>query len=91
VNRAVWKFPVVAAGGFGSVSMPVASEILHADVQGIDVFVWALVDPRATVTESRRLGFFGTGFAEIPLGARHIGSCIDRGRGLVWHVFEAGS
>jgi hypothetical protein len=68
--------------------MPVAAEILHADMQHGTVYVWALVDPDAPSTVDRRLGYFGTGHKEIPLTARHIGTCINRDFNLVWHVFE---
>jgi hypothetical protein len=88
MDRAVYKFEVHTAGGFGSVPMPAGAEILHADVQGGQVYVWALVDPDAPTTISRRLGYFGTGHREIPPSARHIGTCIHRDFNLVWHVFE---
>jgi hypothetical protein len=86
--RVVHKFQVEGAGEFGTVPMPIGSEILHADVQGEHVFVWALVEQGAAPLIERRLGYFGTG-QPVPEGAKHVGSCIERHWGLVWHVFEA--
>jgi hypothetical protein len=84
--RAVHKFQV-EPGEFTDVPMPIGAEILHADVQGDAVFVWALVQPGAANLINRRLAYFGTG-KSIPDNARHIGTCIERNWGLVWHVFE---
>jgi hypothetical protein len=88
MGRLVHKYEVPAAGRFAPVPMPVAAEIIHADVQLGQIYVWALVDPDAPTSVSRRLGYFGTGQESIPLTARHVGTCIDRGPNLVWHVFE---
>lgn len=86
--RVVHKFAVSFLGDLGPVQMPVGAEVLHADCQGNQVFVWALVDPDAEM-ETRRFGVFGTGHP-VPEDARHIGTCIERNWGLVWHVFEEG-
>src|SRR5690242_7651027 len=84
--RVIHKFEVPNGGEFTDVSMPIGAEILHADVQGEKVFVWALVDPeRAPVF--RMLGFFSTGHP-VPAGAVHVGTGIERNFGLAWHVFE---
>jgi hypothetical protein len=83
--RVVHKYEVAAASDFGPVSMPVDAQILHTDVQGHQVFVWALVSADAEMVE-RRLGFWGTGH-EVPDGARYLGTGITD-FALVWHVFE---
>jgi hypothetical protein len=76
--RVVHKYAVEAAGDFGPVQMPVGAEILHADVQGDQVFVWASVAPEAGELVERRIGYFGTG-SPVPGGALMAGrSLVDR-------------
>lgn len=94
----VWKFrvPMGEVHGPGStVTMPAGAEIVSVGTQGVEVFVWALVDPDAPKV-GRRLGFFATG-SPLPEGWVHVGTAhvpgpnpTLEGSNYVWHVFEEG-
>jgi len=94
-EREVWKFevPPGEVHGHGStVSMPSGAQIISVGTQSTIVFIWAIVDPEAQLTE-RRLGYFPTG-SPLPawdyVGTAHVLN-PDRpalGSWLVWHVFE---
>ena len=72
--------------------MPVGARVLRVDRQGVDLTMWALVDPHAE-KEARCFKVVGTGW-DVPEGAEYIDTHFDRGaqpgfpNGFVWHIFE---
>ena len=80
----IWKFPLVIADR-QIVKMPVASQILSAQMQGDTLCLWALVDPAAPVAD-RLIEILGTGNPAPEEYRRYI-STVQMGP-LVWHVFE---
>ncbi len=86
--KVVHKFPVALAGGSGSgIEMPRGARLLHFDAQGDELFLWALVDPNEAM-DVRTFFIVGTGHTLPELRYRHVGSCLMRGGGLEWHLFE---
>ncbi len=88
-KRQVWKFPVEFSARF-SLPLPKGAEVLHFDMQGTMPTLWALVDPEAEIAP-RDFFLRGTGH-DIPspedLPLKHIGTCLEDGGRLVWHLFE---
>ena len=69
------------------VAMPRGARVLHVDVQGDQVCLWALVDPTAPV-ESRHFSVVPTGARLLRSDATYIGTVLLDGGALVLHVFE---
>lgn len=72
-----------------TVVLPRNADILHIGAQGLELFVWALVDPLAALTVEHEYLIFGTG-NEVPNGGEGLGhlATILVANGLVWHVFQ---
>lgn len=70
------------------IQMPQGSEILCIQTQEETPYIWALVDPNATVTK-RTFEIFGTGH-NVPENAnrKYIGTYQLQGGQLVFHCFE---
>ncbi len=81
--NAVWKYAI--SSGVTRLEVPIGATFLHADVQGGQACVWAIVDP-ASGTETRHILFRGTGYYIEHQIVRHIGTMLDGP--FVWHVFE---
>jgi hypothetical protein len=71
--RVIWKFKV-RHGAEGTINVPKGSQLLHAEVVGVDVWVWALCDPRQEKYD-RPVGWFITG-DEVPEGWQHVSTFI---------------
>ncbi len=85
MSRSVWKFSLELAE-VQVVPMPSGAQLLHVDMQGGTLNVWALVDPTAD-PEERKIAVVGTGHpAPSPGIAAYVGTAMDRP--FVWHVFE---
>lgn len=83
--KVVWKYRArPEAFGLG---LPVGAQVVYFDVQEHIPTLWVLVDTDAAPHEQRLFWATGTG-SQIPENSQHIGSCIDRERELVWHLFE---
>ncbi len=83
--KTIWKF-VLEVTDEQEINMPVCAKVIHVGVQGgLDLCIWAIVDPTADLAP-RRFLIFGTG-NPMPvrpgnyLGTAHVGQ-------FVWHVFE---
>ena len=88
--KAVLKFPLEVVDR-QSVPMPAGAEILYVEMQHGKPTLWALCSDTEQ-SDLRKIAIRGTGH---PISAdlvtkeqNYIGTCIDRERGLVWHVFE---
>lgn len=88
MNKQVWKY--LLAHGRHTVKMPKDAEILTAQSQGDDAFIWALVDPSKEV-ENRVFDTFGTGRDiryDMGVERKYISTFQMDGGALVFHVFE---
>lgn len=76
------------------VIMPKGAEIVHAHEQRGQVCIWAVAESVEVGSEAsdgceiREFVTVGTGNAEVPDGARYIGTAHLQGGALVLHVFE---
>jgi len=64
--------------------LPKGAEVLHADTQDDDIYIWALINPE-NKSEGRTFTVYGTGH-EIHENVKYI-TTFFHGR-YVWHVFE---
>lgn len=86
---AVYKYQL-ETGHRQVVFMLRGAQILHVDVQGNDICLWARVDETlaADDTEPRTIIVAGTGYRFDESAERYIGTVLMFGAVLVWHVFE---
>jgi hypothetical protein len=74
-----------------NLKLPRPSRILHVGMQGMDMFVWALLPLEATkAREVHRLRILTTGEpmdAEEAMQAHYVGTVTTRAD-QTWHVFE---
>ena len=86
MSNVIWKFSLGPTIDH-TLSMPRGAEVLHADVQDGEFYLWALVDP-AEELEDRHFIIAPTGGPgdDRISKANHISTIMD-GR-YVWHVFE---
>lgn len=81
----IWKFQLLRTDR-PSVFMPDNAQILHAEMQGGEICIWALVDPEARRVQ-RTFAIVGTGNPFHDSGAwEHVGTVFDGP--FVWHVFS---
>lgn len=69
------------------IAMPVGAEILSLAVQCELLCLWALVDPDAPMG-ARKFRVAGTGHAIHHELGRFVGTALQAGGELVWHVWE---
>ena len=83
--KTVWKYPTHPDEFH--LNLPAGAQVVHFDMQQGEPTMWVLVDTEAPLVIRV---FFGAGTGHpLPDDARHIGSCIDREIGFVWHLFES--
>ena len=85
--KTIWKFPLPVTDEH-SIDMPHGAKILTVQVQGEQVFLWALCNSNAPKLK-RTFAVIGTGHPipeEAPLS--YIGTFQIREHALVFHVFE---
>jgi hypothetical protein len=85
----VHKFPIEPQSN-PEIEMPVGAKLLAFQAQHDVPTLWALVDPDAASTETRRFVFVGTGHP-IPDhvdSLKHVGTCQLHGGSLIFHLFE---
>ncbi len=91
MNGTIWKY-ILRIENTQSVQMPKHAVLLSVGMQADKLCLWALVHPGGK-QEHREIYIAGTGH---PAHARtmerynFIGTAIDEGLGLVWHVFDGG-
>jgi hypothetical protein len=83
--KAVWKYPT--RPDVFSHNLPTGAKVVHFDMQQGEPTMWVFVETEAKL-EPRTFLIAGTGHSVGNDNARHVGSCIDRELGLVWHLFE---
>jgi hypothetical protein len=65
--------------------MPIGAKILHVNMQGRDICMWALVD-KEVMQEYRTFEVVGTGW-ELDENMFYVGTCFDSDS-FVWHIME---
>lgn len=85
--RTIYKYQLELAEHIQPIQMPVAADLLHAEMQGCVPLIWAMVDPDAPET-TRAFRLIGTGWpiGEDETRLDHISTVRDRE--FVWHIFE---
>jgi hypothetical protein len=71
------------------VAIPIGGEVICANVQGNEMYIWVRVNPKETKTEVRTFQIFGTGW---PINntsnfLKYVNTVFPD-NGTVWHVFE---
>lgn len=95
--RAIRKFQLPKRGNV-IIEMPAGTELLQAQSQGQDVFLYGIVDLEARGTQKRDIRVMVTDFAELPApntgdpegvldDYRYLGTVARAGEYIV-HVFE---
>ncbi len=84
----IWKYQLKVAG-VQALTIPEAHEVLTAQFQGEDIYIWVMVDP-ARPKRKRWFEVIGTGH-DMPdyacITARtYVATC--QSDGFVWHVFS---
>lgn len=88
--RTVWKFEL-PIGVYHALELPPTARLLHVGVQDdlrAAPVLWVDLDPMA-VRQTRVFRVIGTGDA-LTDDEVHVGTCMARAGGLVWHVYERG-
>jgi len=92
--KTVWKFPIPIQDEVIEVPMPKDAEIVYVACQKEVVCLWALVETEAE-KEVRKFRIYGTGHEIRPnVGTgyntydTYVGTAIQFGGDLIWHVFE---
>ena len=81
----IWKYAL--GPGCTTLQIPVGGQVLTAQVQGGNVCIWVLVEPKAN-TEARTFTVYGTGWELADNPGVYVGTGQMVDHGLVWHVFE---
>lgn len=83
----IYKYPIDIKD-VQTVTMPMNSKILTAQVQQGKLCLWAMVDEKNDRTEEHIIEVFGTGHPMINMPRNYIGTIQWMGGHLVFHVFE---
>jgi len=90
-ERSIWKYIIETNDDIQNIKMPSGANILHVDMQGPTICMWALVNKNALL-ESRYFKIHGTGHPVNERIKEHLGTVIEKIEGitgsLVWHIFE---
>lgn len=87
MSNVIWKYSLGPTKNH-TLSMPVGAEVIHADIQNNEFFLWAIIpDPNAK-QESRFFLIAPTGGSGDcrAIKENHITTFLDGT--YVWHVFE---
>ena len=86
MRKTIWKF-TLSWRDIQTVEMPAGAEPLAVHFMFDQLYVWALVDSDEQAREGVDFAIVGTGCSCFCHSWRHLGTVVDRGRSLVWHVF----
>lgn len=85
----VWKY-TFEVDDIVRIAMPTRARLLSVQIQHGRPCLWALIDPDAA-TVDRILHILGTGHnTERVYFADYVGTFMQAGGDLVWHVFDGG-
>lgn len=81
----IYKYPL--KGSTTHLELPFGAQILTVQIQGDQLVLWAVINPREVRTVQRLIFAVYTG-EEFDLPSQgYIGTAVSR-NGIVWHVFE---
>lgn len=86
--KKIFKYPLNASSVEQIIQMPYDAQILDVQIQGGNLFLWAIVDP-AKDNLTYKFHVFGTGWAlpyRFSNRYKHLKTVQDGV--FVWHVFE---
>lgn len=85
----IWKYPIKITTQ-QTLSMPIAAQILTAQMQGDQCCLWALVSvSEHSKCSPRLIEVFGTGHEITPAdNRRYIATVQWEGGALIFHIFE---
>ena len=87
--RRVYKYSLFFVDKVQEIELPSHAEVLHVEMQGGRLCMWALVDIDAKTTIVRRFIVRGTGHDIDPtLNLQHVSTLMHHDGKLVWHIFE---
>lgn len=86
MKKQIWKFNLTVAINF-KIEMPKGAEIISVQNQGGNGVMWAICDTQAE-KEIRTFAIFGTGHNMPADGLKYVGTYLEQGGALVWHLFE---
>ena len=88
--RRVYKYSLLFVDKVQEIELPSHAEVLHVEMQGGRLCMWALVDTNTEVVEPRRRFIVrGTGHDIDPAFVlRHVSTLMHHDGLLVWHIFE---
>lgn len=89
--QTIWKYTLPIADE-STIELPDCAQPLAVDMDpsGEGIALWAAVSPDRPA-RPHRFYVRGTGHPLFPaIPDKHLGTVIDRTRGLVWHVFDGG-
>ncbi len=87
MNNYIWKYK--CSWDFQDIEMPAGAEILTAQIQNNEIYLWALFSPSNAV-QNRRFRAIGTGqeiTEPLVIKDNYIATVQDD-YGYVWHIFE---
>ena len=82
----IYKYPLVITDK-QKILMPERADILHCDMQGLDLCVWVLVNTD-TPEVARTFRVIGTGHPIPDIGELEYRGTVQQ-LNFVWHVFES--
>ena len=87
--RRVYKYSLFFVDKVQEIELPSHAEVLHVEMQGGRLCMWALVDTNTKTTIVRRFIVRGTGHDIDPaFFLRHVSTLMHHDGQLVWHIFE---
>lgn len=81
----IWKYPIEIVDE-QTIILPKGAEILHVNMQGEQLCLWAKVNHLISLTEERNIAVIGTGNPMLTRDYFYLGTVFDRV--FVWHIFE---
>ena len=83
----IWKWPLRIVDR-QTITAPGGTSFLHVAYQGETLCIWGEGDPKNPSADTP-IYIVGTGHP-VPEGVAYIGTVLDRGGLLVWHVYMGG-
>jgi hypothetical protein len=84
--QVVYKEKLDRSAEVQEIEMAPGAEVLYLADQHGDPTIWFLTVENPTTTVTRRFQYFGTGHADVPKGAKYVGTSFYSW--LVLHLFE---
>lgn len=86
-EKVIWKYQL--RSGANEVEMPASAKILTAQMQGEQLVLWALVNPKREKV-GRFIFVYGTGEPLPVEPGEYVASVQTHGGAFIWHVVDGG-